>query len=329
MATSDEAARAALDLLSDQHGVVARVQLTGIGVTEATIQRLLRRRELVRVHTGVYVDHTGPLSWRQRAWAAVLACAPAALGRDSALRAVEGPGRRGRSEDAPIHVLIGRNRRLVAPAGVVLHRVSDLEERVAWSMGPPRDSYDAALLDVALDRPRPMDRLAVLSSGVQQRRTTARRLAAEVDRRSRVPDRGWLQSLLLDLSEGACSVLEHGYLARVERAHGLSGARRQVRDRLATGVVYRDVEYDCADGATLVVELDGRLHHDTAEQRDRDLHRDLLSAQSGKRSVRLGWGQVFDRPCATAAAIAGLIGRGHERCADCETRATASLRRPA
>jgi hypothetical protein len=123
--------------------------------------------------------------------------------------------------------------------------------------------------------------------------------------------------VLTDVATGACSVLEHGYLTGVERAHGLSGSRRQVRDRVGTGVIYRDVEYACG----LVVELDGRLFHDTTAQRDRDLDRDLVTAAGGKDSVRLGYGQVFDRPCWTAEQLRRLLrrrgwrGRGHS-CAD-------------
>ena len=303
-------------LLLDQGGVVSRTQLLGLGLARADIQRLLRRRELVRVHTAVYVDHTGPLTWHQRAWAAVLACAPAVLGRESCLRAVEGPGSR-RDDSDPIDVLVDRSRRVTAPAGVVVHRVADLDRRARWSSGPPRDAYEAAVVDVTLARPERLTRIAVLSGAVQSRRTTAQRLAAEIDLRSRVPDRAWLRQVLDDVAIGACSALEHGYLMRVERAHGLHGARRQVRDRLASGAVYRDVEYTCTDGNRLVVELDGRLHHDSARQRHLDLERDLETAASGSRTVRIGWGQVFSSPCRTAQIIARLLGTESRRCLRC------------
>ncbi|MDP3891593.1 type IV toxin-antitoxin system AbiEi family antitoxin domain-containing protein [Nocardioides sp.] len=74
-------------LLRSQAGVVARRQVLECGGTDNDIERLVRRREWARVHTGVYVDHTGPLSWEQRAWAAVLAHWPAALAGAAALRA--------------------------------------------------------------------------------------------------------------------------------------------------------------------------------------------------------------------------------------------------
>ncbi|WP_248582659.1 hypothetical protein [Nocardioides sp. InS609-2] len=65
-------------------------------------------------------------------------------------------------------------------------------------------------------------------------------------------------------------------------------------------MVYRDAEYPQA----LVVELDGRLFHDTAEQRDSDFERDLDAAVDGRATTRISWGQVFGRPCSTAGKVA-------------------------
>ncbi|MET1059435.1 MAG: hypothetical protein ABWX84_07545 [Nocardioides sp.] len=79
-----------------------------------------------------------------------------------------------------------------------------------------------------------------------------------------------MSGVLRDVAEGTCSVLEHGYLHLVERAHGLPSAQRQLHATGSVGVVYRDADY-----GLLVVELDGRLFHDSTEQRDRDFERDL------------------------------------------------------
>lgn len=67
-------------------------------------------------------------------------------------------------------------------------------------------------------------------------------------------------------------------------------------------MVFRDTEH--TNG--LIIELDGRLFHDTATQRDIDLERDLDAAVAGKDTVRLGWGQVFDRTCETTSKVAAL-----------------------
>ena len=68
----------AAELLARQDGVVSRQQLLSLGAARHDVERWLRRRDLTRVHPGVYVDHTGPLGWHQRAWAACLLHPPAA-----------------------------------------------------------------------------------------------------------------------------------------------------------------------------------------------------------------------------------------------------------
>lgn len=98
-------------------------------------------------------------------------------------------------------------------------------------------------------------------------------------------------------------MLEHGYVARVERPHGIPRARRQVRAVIAGAPVYRDAEID----ERIVVELDGRMFHDSTTARDRDMERDLDASVVGRTTVRLGWGQVFDRPCSTAQKIGQLL----------------------
>jgi hypothetical protein len=108
--------------------------------------------------------------------------------------------------------------------------------------------------------------------------------------------------VLSDIADGTCSVLEHEYLSKVERPHRLPRGSRQRRAGTSTGVVYRDVAYDA-----LLIELDGRLFHDTASQRDRDFERDLDAAVGGHQSLRLSWGQVHARPCSTAAKVAAVL----------------------
>ena len=310
-------------VLLDQAGVVSRRQAQAAGLGDHDLARLLRRRELVRVHGGVYVDHTGPPSFLQQAWAAVLSHEPAALAGETALRAVEGPG--SRRPERPLHLAVARDRRHQRRPGVVLHRTAHLEERVLWHVGPPRLRYEEAALDVAAAAASDYDALSELSRVVQSRRTTASRLSEALGRRERVPRRRFLESVLADVADGTCSVLEHGYLHRVERAHGLSPARRQVKDRVGAGTVFRDVLYR---GGT-VVELDGRLFHDTTAQRDRDFDRDLDSAADGLRTLRVSWGQVFDRPCRTTSRIervlvrSGWDGRARPCGPGCELRAAA------
>ncbi|OMC37973.1 hypothetical protein A5740_03800 [Mycobacterium sp. GA-1841] len=300
-----------IEMLRQQDGVIARRQALDAGVQEHEIRRLLRRNEWARVHAGVYVGHTGPLTWSQRAWAAVLYAAPAALCFESAMG----------TETSVIHVAVERQRTTLAePVGVRIHHLAHLKERVLWNVGPPRMRYDEAALDVACRAASEVNAIAVLANACQSRCTTARRLLQALDSRGRVRRRRWLRSVLVDIADGTCSVLEHGYLVRVERPHGLPRATRQKRSTSSVGVCYRDAEYD----EQLVVELDGKMYHDSVMRRDADFDRDLDAAVDGRSTVRLSYGQVFGRPCRTASKIALVLHRhgiavgGHPCGSGCE-----------
>jgi hypothetical protein len=287
-------------LLQIQDGVVSRRQLLEAGLRDHDVRRLLRRRELTIVHPGVYVEHTGPLTWQQRAWAAVLVHWPAALARESALPKPPAA--------APIQVAIDLRRTVGEIPGVRAWRTPDLAGRVRWGRCPPRIAVEHALIDVASSAADDLAAYATMADVCQSRETSPRRVAAVLATRQRVPRGRWLRDVVEDLASGACSVLEHGYLVRVERAHGLPPGDRQV---LATGNgrrSFRDVEYGAFG---LVVELDGRPFHDTALSRDRDFERDLVTAvRNEARTVRLTYGQVFRGACATAYALGTLLQRG-------------------
>lgn len=158
-------------LLSQQSGVVSRRQLLRAGLTDNDIARLLRRRELARVHSGVYVDHTGPLSWLQRAWAATLSYWPAALCDDSALLV---SGVRGVDPAGPIQVAVDEERRVVRKEGVRVRRVTRLPSLVQPNRTPPRMRLEHALLGSASRAVDDAHAIAVLADACQQRLLAAR-----------------------------------------------------------------------------------------------------------------------------------------------------------
>jgi hypothetical protein len=164
------------ELLELQSGVISRRQVHDAGLGDHDIRRYLRRREWAPVHDGVYVEHTGPLTWVQRAWAAVLFAWPACLCLDSALRAAGGPGRRDHDDDGPIHVAVESSRRVRAPSGVVVHRLRGLEQKSLWNTCPPRLRIEEAALDVAARTTSDFDAISTLADFVQSRQTTAARL---------------------------------------------------------------------------------------------------------------------------------------------------------
>lgn len=292
--------------LDRQDGVITRGQLLAGGAQVHDIQRWLRRNELRRVLPGVFLTHTGQPTWHQRAWLAVLWAEPAALARSSAVRAAGG---RAGAEREPIHLLVGAGRKLQAPDWIVLHRCQDLESAVLWTASPPRQREEQAALDLALEHlarggldPH-LAAVAALAEPVQARRTTAVRLLSALDERQRIAHRAWLTGVVLDIGSGATSVLEQGFVRRVQRPHALPAARLQVANRTTSGAVIRDALML----GRQVVELDGRAFHQGAARRDADLERDLDAATAGLGTTRLGWGQVYDRSCVTAGKLGALL----------------------
>lgn len=282
-----------------QDGVVARRQLRALRFTHGDLERMLRRKELVRVVDGVFVDHTGPPTRAQREWVAVLAHWPSALW---GLSALPSPPPR-----AVVDVAIAHDRTVVPVAGVRAHRMPDLAGRVDWRAAPPRVMLEHALVDAAsAGRDDVAATYGLLADVVQTRRTSARQVA-EVLASRRVAGKRLLLAMLDDLATGACSVLEREWL-RVERAHGLPVGQRQAPGASGGRPTARDVHY--ADHG-VVVELDGRAFHDNARARDLDGRRDLdARAEEDLVSVRLTYGLVFSTPCSTAASIARLLHRG-------------------
>ena len=295
-------------LLREQEGVVTRRQLHDLGAEPHDVRRMLRRKELVPVHRGVFVDHTGHATRRQREWAAVLALAPAALHRETALEAA-GLTRDWRpAGETLIHVMVDADRTPTELPGVKVERVRDAAAWVAPGRRPPRATVEFAALKVAASRSGAAA-IAVLADVCRQGLTTPPRLRSTLDLLIRLPRRAMLLELLDDVASGVHSVLEHRYLVDVERRHGLPTGARQVRVDTETGIVFRDVRYA---EQRMLVELDGRFGHSDAEDQWDDLDRDLTAALAGALTVRLGWGQVL-KPCRVAAAVEVILrARGWE-----------------
>jgi hypothetical protein len=284
------------ELLDRQAGVVRRAQLRALGATPNDIRRWLRQRRLVAVYPGVYVNHTGPLTWVNRAWAGVLVHWPAALADVSAVNLA----------GDTIHVAVSSDATPVNRPGVRLHWLTDLDDRVLWNLGPPRVRFEDALLTVAGRAETRTEALALLADGCRRRRTTPARLAAELELRTGLKNRAWLLGAITETGQGIQSALESAYLRRVERPHGLPWGRRQHRVQDGAGVVYRDVLYDAHD---MVVELDGRIGHELSSDRWDDMDRDLDAAVEQLLTIRLGWRHAEDQPCRTATRLAVLLGQ--------------------
>lgn len=295
----DTGDQALCELLLRQDGVVSRRQLLAMGARRHDLERMLRRRELRRLCAGVYVNHTGPPTQRQREWAAVLAAWPAALTGPSAL-----PG----TTPGKVHVAIARGRTVCAQDGAVIHRTSHLRQRVLWHRAPPRMRVEHALVEVMSQRLGADDvagAFSELTRVAYSRQTTAERILDTLTSRRRVPGRTLIRAMLEDWRDGVCSVLERGYRSEVERPHGLPRASRQHPSDATGARTHQDVRYQ---RYSLVVELDGLVFHADADSRDHDAARDLAElATSGAPTARVTYGLVFRTPCRTAGWIAEIL----------------------
>jgi hypothetical protein len=304
--------------LARQDGVISRRQVVRAGGTDNDIERLVRRRQWCRVFEGVYVDHTGPLTARQRAWAAVLYAAPAALAGTDALWA---HGVRGFDppEGGAVSLVVPGHRRVSAQPGVRVARLTAFDAQAQQHLSPPRIRLEPAALQVAAASRTDDGAVAALADVCQTRRTTPDRLLRTLQATPRIRRRALLEEILADVASGAFSALERRFLVRVERAHGLPTGARQRRVTLGARPYVRDVTYL---GLATVVELDGRLGHERAADRWEDLERDIAGAGAGELTVRVGWLQVLEahrlaHGLGVLLTARGWLGQPHRCGPDC------------
>lgn len=281
-------ARRRLEFYRDaQAGVLSLAQLRECLVAKHDLERMVRRREVARVHPRVYVDHTGPLTREQREWAALLYAQPAAL-----------CWRLGKQSDDVVHVAVPHGHQVRPVSGVRIHRVRNYEQMLDGRRLPALEqAHDAlCMAHVAATDADVVGILAAAAAG----RVSGRRLHEALQLHPSLRRRRFVEALIDDVVAGTHSVLEHGYLERVERAHGLPPLRRQVPRASTRGAERRDGEYD---EFGLVIELDGRLGHDSWAAGARDARRDLDDLAAGRSVARLRYGQVFGGACETAAKI--------------------------
>lgn len=188
-------------LMAEQGGVLARRQALAGGWSDDEVRSRLAAGEWETVHEGVYAAAAGPLTWHQRAWAGVLHAWPAALTHESALRAAEGPGRRGRDE-ATVHVAVALARPVAPVEGVVVHWIHKYDPRVDWTAGPPRMRYAEAVVDLVADAATDDDAVAWLTDTCADRPRTGAAVRDALRRRTRHPRRALTLRVLGELAAG-------------------------------------------------------------------------------------------------------------------------------
>lgn len=245
-----------------QDGVLSRRQARLGGLSEDAWQWQLDSERWQSLVAGVAVTHRGPVTDRQRAWAALLCAGPgAALSGDAALRAHGLRLEPGPVVDVavPEHRVV-RRRWLEGLDGVRVrmepHRVRELEQWRHPSRTPSVVGIVAAVLHAAAWAPS--DRAAELrvAMAVQQRLVRPGELRAALQQVPRLPRRGLLRAVLDDVELGAHARTELDFLAFLRR-YRLPAPDRLQRPVRAGGLRYLDAYWE---RQRVAAELDGAHH---------------------------------------------------------------------
>ncbi len=295
--------RARLDQLAQRRAqVLTRAELLQVGAATDWISRQVAERRWQRVFPGVYVTHTGQLSWRTQMVAALRYAGPGAtLSHSSAAKHWFDKVRR--STPDPVEVSIPWERAVRRQSGIRVHRRRTMPE---VSPGLLAVTTDAETVIDLVDRAGSFDDVVGVVTRAS-RRTRMEAIEAAAARRGKLRHRRLLADIVGEVAAGIESPLERRYHHDVERPHGLPRAELQVRELLSDRWVRADRRYR---GLGVRVELDGELAH-PGGRTDQDTWRDnavLLEAR--EITLRYRWSHVAGAPCRTAAQVAAALRQG-------------------
>lgn len=283
---SEPATAALLRLAGRQHGVLARRQLAGIGVSDDELLARVAAGWLRRVHRGVYGVVASGLSWRGRWMAAVLACGEGAVlshGSAAGLWRLCKPG------PGDVEVIVPGTGSRRPRAGIRIHRSTTLAEddRTARD-GIPVTSPSRTIADLAAagTSGRPLERL--LDEAERLRLLDPAGLAGASGGRA-IP--ASLRDALASHEPG--STLTRSELE--ERFLGLCRGRGLSRPLVNAELLGLTVDF-LWPSAALVVEVDGRAGHATRRGFQDDRDRDSMLVAAGFRTMRFTWWDVTSRP---------------------------------
>lgn len=290
-------------VLGRQAGVITRVQALAAGMSRHAVYARLDSGRWQRLHTGVYAAYSGRPTRESMMWAAVLGAGPGAVLCHRSAAELYGLADTGQSP--VIHVMVPRGRTVAPMRGVVIHYSQRVDVARHPVLEPPRTRLEETVLDLAEAESTATGAISWILNACASRRTKPGRLLEVMDARPRMRKRKLLLVALGDARIGVQSILEHGYLCRVERAHGLPEGDRQWRTRAGGISRYEDVRYE---DYGVIVELDGRAAHPEG-QSWRDTRRDNVSAMNGLITLRYAYADVMERPCEVADEIALTLSR--------------------
>jgi hypothetical protein len=281
-------------LAQDQHGVVARRQLSRLGITKEQIDGRLRAGGLHLIHRGVYaVGHTA-ITRRGRWMAAVLASGDGAVlshGSATALFGVWGSG------TGEIHVTVPRKLRSQAPIRRHFSVLPEDEREIVD--GIPVTSASRAVLDLAGEAGEAAAESALRELeylGIYGTVSLPTLLARHPNHRGAQACREALEHLRKDPGGRLRGDLEEHFIAFLD-------AEKIPRPRLNVWLSIGDDRYqvDCLwPKSRLIVELDDWKSHGTRRGFRKDRERDRRLGVAGYRVIRITEDQIRDEAVALA-----------------------------
>ena len=295
-------AREAWALAENQHGVLARHQLIGVGYTREAIDHRIRKGRLHPLHRGVYVVGRPHATDHGRWMAAVLACGDGAVISHSSAAAL---WRIGTEQSGHVEVSLPSSSRRSHP-GLRIHR--------RLSLNPPRDltrEYGIPVttpVQTLIDMSLRLDRQGVermINEADKYNLTHPPQLREALDARAGEPGAAKLR-FILDRRTFRLTKEE------LERRF-LPLARQAGLPTPLTGQFVNDFEVDFYwPDLGLVVETDGLRYHRTPAEQARDRLRDQAHTAAGLTPLRFTHEQVRYGPehvlavlRATANVLAG------------------------
>lgn len=256
-------------LLEEQDRVISRVQARAGGLSEDQWQWLLDRGRWQSVLHGVAVAHSGEVTPRQRAWAAVLSAGEGAhLSADAALieHGVRLPVPTVLRVAVPERRVVVPQAFPVAPAAeaegaavrVQPHRLLRLHKWAHPVRQPPVLRAAPAALHAAAWATGDRAGEWRLAAAVQQRRVVVADLRTALAQMPRLPRRALIREVLDDIEFGAHAASELDFL-RFLRTHGLPRPDRLQRPVRVGKVRYLDAWWE---RQRVGAEIDG-AHHRT------------------------------------------------------------------
>jgi hypothetical protein len=270
-------------LAARQHSVVTRRQLLQLGLTERQIDYRIETGVLVVCHPGTYLIPGSQRTHEQAVMAACLASGGVASGRCAA-----GLFRLRGCRQRLVEITVEGSR---APRldGVVTHRTQNLLRTTIGVVPvtmPAQIAVDLAALAPHLLGAAVADllvRVTTLRSIVQVAQAAGGRRGVALLRKE-------VEEYLAG-KRPTESALEDAFLGLLRR-HGIPEPERQFEPPWDPR---RRVDFARRQDR-LLIELDGRVWHSSAADRERDRKKDERAAEAGWRTVRITWVDVHDAP---------------------------------